>query len=87
MGIGAVAVGTAAARAYNYNSNYGYAPYYGDTSYAYEQPYAYQQPYARLSAALRVEPPLPKLDTVLIGRDLVRSNGPLTSLPGGPAIR
>jgi hypothetical protein len=34
-----------------------------------------------------VEPTLSKLDTVLIGRDLVRSNGPLASLPGGPAIR
>ena len=54
VGIGAVAVGTAAARrAYNYNSNYGYAPYYGDqsyayygdTGYAYQQPYAYQRPY------------------------------------------
>jgi hypothetical protein len=35
VGLGAVAVGTAAARAYNYNSGYGYAPYYGDSSYVW----------------------------------------------------
>ena len=45
VGIGAVAVGTAAARAYNYNSNYGYAPYYGDSYAYYVLPYAYQRPY------------------------------------------
>ena len=51
VGIGAVAVGTAAARAYNYNSNYGYAPYYGDTGYAYygDTGYAYQRPYRHYS--------------------------------------
>jgi hypothetical protein len=53
VGLGAVAVGTAAARAYNYNSSYGYAPYYGDPSYAYyggDTGYAYQRPYGQYRA-------------------------------------
>ena len=46
VGVGAAAVGVAAARAYN--NNYGYSPtYYGGTGYYQQQPYygSYQQPY------------------------------------------